>query len=51
MGIVIKGTGMYVPERVLTNADLDNFYRTVAPLLDSFKRRKLQQVIAKLKAI
>ena len=35
----------------LSNADLDNFYRTVAPLLDSFKGRKLQQVIAKLKAI
>ena len=38
-------------EGTLTNADLDNFYRTVAPLLDSFKRRKLQQVIAKLKAL
>lgn len=35
----------------LTNGDLDNFYRTLSPLLDSFKRRKLQQVIAKLKAI
>ena len=23
MGIVIKGTGSYVPEKVLTNADLE----------------------------
>ena len=35
----------------LTNADLDNFYNTLAPLLDGFKKKKLQQVIAKLKAI
>lgn len=35
----------------LTNADLDNFYKTLAPLLDGFKRKKLQQIIAKLKAI
>lgn len=35
----------------LTNADLDNFYNTLAPLLDGFKKRKLQQVIGKLKAI
>lgn len=35
----------------LTNADLDNFYSTLAPLLDGFKRKKLQQIIAKLKAI
>ena len=35
----------------LTNADLDNFYNTLAPLLDGFKKKKLQQVIARLKAI
>ncbi|MDE7400579.1 MAG: hypothetical protein K2N17_00850 [Clostridia bacterium] len=35
----------------LTNADLDNFYNTLAPLLDGFKRQKLKGIIAKLKAI
>lgn len=35
----------------LTNADLDNFYNAVAPLVDGFKRQKLRQIIAKLKAI
>lgn len=35
----------------LTNADLDNFYSAVAPLVDGFKRQKLRQIIAKLKAI
>ncbi len=35
----------------LTNADLDNFYSTLAPLLDGFKKRKLQQIIKQLKAI
>lgn len=35
----------------LTNADLDNFYNTLAPLLDNFKRQKLKSVIQKLKAI
>ncbi|MBE7088879.1 MAG: hypothetical protein E7370_05140 [Clostridiales bacterium] len=35
----------------LTNADLDNFYATVSPMLDGFKRQKLKQIIAKLKAI
>jgi len=35
----------------LTNADLDNFYNTVAPLVDGFKRQKLKSVIAKLKEI
>ena len=28
MGIVIKGTGMYVPERVLTNTDLEKMVET-----------------------
>ena len=35
----------------LTNADLDNFYSTVAPMIDGFKRKKLQQIIAKLKTL
>ncbi len=35
----------------LTNADLDNFYITLAPMLDGFKRKKLQEVITKLKAL
>ena len=35
----------------LTNADLDNFYNTLAPLLDGFKRQKLRQIIQKLKSI
>lgn len=35
----------------LTNADLDNFYAALSPLLDGIKRRKLKEVIAKLKSI
>jgi hypothetical protein len=35
----------------LTNADLDNFYSAVSPMLDGFKRKKLAQIIAKLKEI
>ena len=35
----------------LTNADIDNFYNTVAPMLDGFKRKKLKEVIARLKSI
>ena len=35
----------------LTNADLDNFYTALSPLLDGFKRQKLRQVITKLKNI
>lgn len=35
----------------LTNADLDNFYNAVAPMIDGFKRQKLKSVIAKLKSI
>ncbi len=38
-------------EGTLTNADLDNFYNTLAPLLDGFKRQKLRQIIQKLKSI
>ena len=35
----------------LTNADLDNFYTALAPLLDGAKKRKLKEVIARLKTI
>ena len=38
-------------EGTLSNADLDNFYNALYPLLDGFKRKKLKEVIAKLKAI
>lgn len=35
----------------LTNADLDNFYNALAPMLDGFKRQRLKAIIQKLKAI
>ena len=35
----------------LTNADLDNFYNTVSPMVDGFRRKKLKEIIAKLKQI
>lgn len=35
----------------LTNADLDNFYNALAPLVDGFKRKKLKEVITQLKNI
>ncbi len=38
-------------EGTLTNADLDNFYNALYPLLDGFKRKKLKEVIIKLKNI
>ncbi len=38
-------------EGSLTNADLDNFYNMVAPTVDGFKRKKLKEVISKLKEI
>ena len=38
-------------EGTLTNADLDNFYNALSPLLDGFKKRKLREVIIKLKNI
>ncbi len=38
-------------EGTLTNADLDNFYAALSPLLDGFKKRKLREVITKLKSI
>ena len=38
-------------EGTLTNADLDNFYNALAPFVDGFKRRKLKEVIIRLKGI
>ncbi len=38
-------------EGTLTNADLDNFYNALYPVLDGFKRKKLKEVIARLKTI
>ncbi|MDE6356247.1 MAG: hypothetical protein K2L67_03290 [Clostridia bacterium] len=38
-------------EGTLTNADLDNFYAALAPMLDGIKRRKLGEVISRLKRI
>ena len=38
-------------EGTLTNADLDNFYNALSPLLDGAKKRKLKQVIENLKNI
>ena len=35
----------------LTNADLDNFYNALSPLVDCFKRQKLKSIISKLKSI
>ena len=35
----------------LTNADLDNFYNTVSPMVNGFQRKKLKEVIARLKQI
>ena len=35
----------------LTNADLDNFYNTISPMVDGAKRRKLKEIIARLKQI
>lgn len=38
-------------EGTLTNADLDNFYNALSPMLDGFKKRKLRDVIVRLKNI
>lgn len=38
-------------EGTLTNADLDNFYNALSPLIDGVKKRKLREVITRLKNI
>ena len=35
----------------LSNTDLDNFYNALSPMLDGMKRRKLKEIITKLKSI
>ena len=35
----------------LSNSDLDNFYNSISPMLDGFRRKKLKEVISKLKQI
>lgn len=35
----------------LTNEDIDNFYNAVSPMLDGIKRRRLQQIVSRLKKI
>ncbi len=35
----------------LSNADLDNFYNTISPMVDGFKRKKLKEIIERLKRI
>lgn len=35
----------------LTNADLDNFYNTISPMVNGFKRKKLKEIIDRLKKI
>lgn len=35
----------------LSNADLDNFYNTVSPMVDGARRKKLKEIIARLKQI
>ena len=38
-------------EGTLTNADLDNFYNALSPMVDGIKRKKLKEVITRLKNI
>ena len=38
-------------EGTLTNADLDNFYNALSPMVDGVKRKKLKEVITRLKSI
>ena len=35
----------------LTNADIDAFYKQIAPMLDGVKRKKLQRLIDQLKSM
>lgn len=51
LGTIIAEAERGKREGTLTNADLDNFYKALAPMLDGFKKRKLKEVIAKLKSI
>lgn len=35
----------------LSNAEIDNFYQTFSPMLDSSQRKKLKTIVEKLKEI
>lgn len=48
---IIKQAEQSKKNGTLTNADLDNFYNNLAPLLDGFKKAKLKQIINKLKTL
>jgi len=49
--LILKQAEQGKRDGTLTNADLDNFYAAVAPMVDGIKRQKLKKVIAKLKEI
>ena len=51
LGTIIAEAERGKREGTLSNADLDNFYNALSPLLDGFKKKKLKEVIARLKAI
>ena len=35
----------------LTNAEIDAFYKQISPMLDGAKRKKLQKIVERLKAM
>lgn len=51
LGTIIAEAERGKREGTLTNADLDNFYTALSPLLDGFKKKKLKEVITRLKSI
>ena len=51
LGTIISEAERGKREGTLSNADLDNFYNALAPMLDGFKKKKLKEVIARLKSI
>ena len=51
LGTIIAEAERGKREGTLTNADLDNFYNALSPLLDGFKKKKLKEVITRLKSI
>ena len=51
LGTIIAEAERGKREGTLSNADLDNFYNALYPLLDGFKRKKLKEVITRLKAL
>lgn len=49
--LILKQAEQGKRDGTLTNADLDNFYAAVSPMVDGFKRQKLKSVINRLKSI